>query len=238
MVIPPPAPVKFSAADDVPFNVILVKVGCVTVPTVKDGLVPVTLVFNPLASVIDEAGLELVMERAVPVPFAIEMPVPAVKFVATLGADPLPPIVMPELVPPAVPSATEVTPSLVIVTAPVPLDTLMPVPATAEVTPVLEIVTALPTAPAVIPAPEAVTDSTALLVNDKSPPMTDAVIPVPVVDTETTALPVSATAPPVVKELMPVPEADTEVIPLPDGTTLQLGASVVGTTLRLGCSAW
>jgi hypothetical protein len=39
-----------------------------------------------------------------------------------------------------VPATAEVTPSLVIVTAPVPLDTLMPVPATLEVTPVFSMV--------------------------------------------------------------------------------------------------
>jgi hypothetical protein len=161
-------------------------VGCVTVATVKDGLVPVTDVFNPPAIVIDEAGLELAMERAVPVPFVIEMPVPEVKFVAIVGLLEVPPIVMPEFVNP-LPSATDVT--------------------------------ALPT-------------------SAKSPPITEALTPVPVKDVDTTAFPTSDTAPPVVVALMPVPEADTEVIPLPDETTLQLGASVVGITLRLGCSAW
>jgi hypothetical protein len=238
IVIPPPTPDKFSVFAVVPFNVIVVNVGCVTVATVKDGLVPVTDVFNPPAIAIDEAGLELVMERLVPAPFVIEMPVPEVKFVAIVGLSKVPPIVMPEFVIPP-PSATDVTAFPVSVTAPPEVEALIPVPeAVTDSTALPTSATAPPVVVALIPVPEADTDSTALPTSAKSPPITEALTPVPVKDVDTTAFPTSDTAPPVVVALMPVPEADTEVIPLPDETTLQLGASVVGITLRLGCSAW
>ena len=50
------------------------------------------------------------------------------------------PVVAVEGVSPVVPKLIEVTPALVMVTAPVDPDTVMPVPATADVTPVLAIV--------------------------------------------------------------------------------------------------
>ena len=142
------------------------------------GLVPDTEIFVPLPIVIDDAGLELVIERDVPVPFAIVIPVPADKFVAMVGTVEVPPRVIPELTPPELPSFTELTPVFEIVTAPVPLETPIPVPATLEVTPVFVITGSdeVPVLPIPVPVP---TEITPLLEIVTAPVPLETPIPVP-----------------------------------------------------------